>query len=241
MKNLQSLLFLFFLMLNTNLLFSQTVEILYKSNKQFALPSDDFAYIEPKADSTKFELVATIKATSKNKKDNIETLYTSILIKAKSIGANCFKLHYYTINDSTKIATLILDTYFGDDSTLNNNFTLHEKNAIFIFCNDKVKETETFGFKVNGEKKQIKSGTFYKAIIEEGKEVKISKGGFTGMTMWYSWEKDKPCTFLTLTSFGVGAGLVPFGTVGLTFNTGRFYPINGDLGTLLTQLYKENK
>jgi hypothetical protein len=241
MKSILKLFLTIILLLNTFLIFSQTVEILNQSDKKFASPTNDFAYIENKSDTTKFEFVAAIKATDNNKTTNIQTLYNSILDKAKSIGANCFKLNSYLRNDTTNDVVLILDTYFGNDSSVNDNFAVHEKNTVFIFCNDKINESETFNFKINGDKKKIKSGTYYKEIIKEGQEIKLNKGGFTGMTMWFTWKKGKPATFLTLTGFGLGGGPIPYGTIGVSFNTGRIYPIDEDLGTLLAQILKEDK
>ena len=87
----------------------------------------------------------------------------------------------------------------------------------------------------------LKSGTYYKHIRTQGKEVKISKGGLTGMTLWYTLNGNKPNLFLTLTGLGLGGGSVPTDVVGLSFNTGRIQPVQGDLGCLLITILKQSK
>jgi hypothetical protein len=219
--------------------FSQT-EVIRKSDKQFSIPGNDFAFIESTTDTTKLEFVATIKSTGKNNA-SIQKTYFDILDKAKSYGANCFKLNSYTRNDSSNEITLILDTYFGNDSILNINFVNHEESTIFVFGDENPNDTKTYSFKVNGEKKTIKSGTYYKQIIKEGEEIKINKGGISGMTMWFKYKQGSKATFLTLTGLGLGGGPVPNDIIGVSINTGRLNHVQGDLGSLLKNILKQSE
>lgn len=235
---MQKILSLTLIIFISNYCFSQTVEILRKSEKIQLSKGNDFAFLETKTDTSKLEFVATIKATGINSKTNLSSLYFTILENAKAIGANSFKLNSYLQNDSSKIYSLILDTYFGVDSLLDLNFDNHEKNMFFIFGDEKIDGTDTYSFKIDGVKKKIKSGTYYKQELKEGKEVKINKGGITGMTIWLNWKPKRQSAFFNFTGFGLGGGSVPVGVVGASFNTGRISNIDGNLGSLLTQILK---
>ncbi len=236
---MQKLFFTAVLLLSVSPIFSQFVEVLNQSTKKFKIPGNDFAYLESKSDTSEYDFVATIKVTD-NKKSNIESLYNSALKKAKCIGANCFKFKSFAQSDTSNKVVLILDTYFGGDSLLDANFSLHAKNTVYIFCNDKINDSEFFNFKVNGEKQKIKSGTYFKAEIFESQEIELAKGGFLGMTMWLKWKKNRHADFFSLTGFGIGGGWAGAGgSMGVSFNTGRFNPIDGNFGSLLTQILKE--
>ena len=74
-----------------------------------------------------------------------------------------------------------------------------------------------------------------------GKELKISKGGLTGMTAWYSWKPDKPAILLTLSGLGLaGGGVTGNGGVDVGFTTGRLNKIESNLGYLYAQLLKQS-
>ncbi|MEP7237558.1 MAG: hypothetical protein ABI685_06830 [Ferruginibacter sp.] len=219
--------------------FSQTTTI-RKSDKQFSVPGNDFAFIEPKTDTAQLEFVATIQSTAKNK-TGISQAFFAILDQAKNYGANCFKLSSYNRSDSSGDVTLILDTYFGNDSILNINFGNHEETAVFVYGDENTNGNETYSFKVNGDKKTIRSGTYYKQIIKPGEEIKINKGGITGMTMWFTYRPGSKATFLTLTGLGLGGGPVPSDMIGVSFNTGRLNHVPGDLGCLLKHILKQSE
>lgn len=229
---------LLLLILVSNFCFSQTIEIIKKSENKILVKGNDFAFLEKNTDTNKLEFVATIKSTGINSKTNLSSLYFAILEKAKAIGANCFKLNSFSLNDSSKIYSLTLDTYFGVDSLLDQNFDNHEKNMFFIFGDEKINGSDTYTFKIDGEKKKIKSGTYYKQELKEGKEVKINKGGISGMSIWLNWKPKRQSAFFNFTGFGLGGGSVPVGVVGASFNTGRITNIDGNLGSLLTQILK---
>lgn len=218
--------------------FSQA-ETVRKSSKQFSTPGNDFAFIEPNTDTTQFEFVATVRSIAK-KGLGISKAYFAILEQANKYGANCFKPKAYNTNDSSGEVILILDTYFGNDSILNTNFNNHEETTVFVFGDENTNGNETYSFKVNGNKKTIKSGTYYKQIIKPGEEIKINKGGITGMTMWFKYKEGRKATFLTLTGLGLGGGPIPADVIGVSFNTGRLNPISGDLGSLLKTLLKKS-
>jgi hypothetical protein len=216
----------------------QIVEILKQSDFVKRKDDKDFAFIESSTDINAFNFVATIKVTGVDKLASIENVYLKAKEKGHELGANCFKLSDYKQVDNPRTSILTLDVYNGGDSILNINFSNHEKNVVYIFGSER-KSGETYSFKIDNIKQELKSGTYYRHENKEGQEVKINKGGFTGATVWIKWKENKPATFLTLTGFGLGGGSVPYGTVGVSFNTGRINYIDGNLGHLLLQVLSD--
>ena len=174
----------------------------------------------------------------KKNKGGIQSLYFAIQTKAKSMGANAFQLQEFIRNDSTDEASLVLDTYYGTNDALRANAGQHDKNIIIIFGGEKSGETEKFSFKVNSDKKTIRSGTFFRYSLKEDEEVKISAGGLTGSSMWFKWKENKPATFLTLSGFGVGGGNAPTGPAGVSSKTRQLNFVDANLGYLLIQLLR---
>jgi hypothetical protein len=221
--------------------FSQSIEVLKTTGPQDNPAAADFAFIEKKTDSTGYKFMSTYKLTGTKKKANISSLFFEIAERAKKDGANCFKLNSFSRNDTLKEATLVLDTYYWTDSMRLVNFGNHEQNCIYIFGGEDPNDDNTLSFKVDNEKKILKSGTYYRHVRTNGKEVKISKGGLGGTTLWYTLVDNKPDIFLTMTGLGLGGGSVPSNVVGLSFNTGRIQAVQGDLGCLLIIILKQSE
>lgn len=219
--------------------FSQT-EIIRKSDKQFSVPGNDFAFIEAATDTNTLEFVATFKAVVKID-EGTQAAYFSIQEQAIKMGANSFRLNTHNRNDSTNTLKLILDTYYGSDSAKMINFGHHEETAVIIFGDEDPNGDKIHSLKVNGKKKEFKSGTYFKYVLKEGEEVKINKGGISGMTMWFNYKKGSKATHLTMTGLGLGGGPVPGDVVGIAVNTGRFRHVPGDLGCLLKTILKQSE
>ena len=100
------------------------------------------------------------------------------------------------------------------------NFRDHEENAVFIIGDENPNDHKTYSFKTNGQKKEIKSGTFFKRIIKEGEKIKINKGGISGMSMWPKYKQGAKATFFSLSGFELG-GPLPAGVIGVAFTTGH--------------------
>ena len=221
-----------------NLSYGQKVEILQKSALKNLPEGKKYAFIEPSTDTSKMEFVATLQAKDKNRKSNIESLYFAIREQANKLGANCYKVNFFKRDSLKNEAVLVLDSYVASDTLLSQNTANHEKNVVFIFAGERDDDKST-SFSINGESKEIKSGTYYKIILKEDEQVKVSKGGFAGAAMWLNWEKAKAPAFYSLSGFGLaGLNLQPAG--GIAFNTGSINRIsNISLGFLLTQLLKQ--
>jgi hypothetical protein len=220
----------------TNITIAQNVEIISKSDFKLKARIGTFAFIEQKTDTAKLLYVATFKVAAEDNKTTISEMLFKIKMQAHLLGANCFRLNNFN-RDSLNRLTIVLDTYYGNDSIQLKNFNNHEKNTVFIFCNDRLND-EKYLLKVNKEKKEFRSGTYLTYHLKEGEDLKITKGGFTGATFWIKYEENKQPVFLTITGFGLGGGPIPAGTIGMSFNTGRINYIDENLGHLLTLILK---
>ena len=218
--------------------FSQKIEVVQKSNLKNLPEGKKYAFIEPTTDTSKIEFVATILAKDKNRKSVIENMYFAIRDEANRMGANCYKIKTFTRDTLNSEAILILDSYVAPDSVLTQNTANHEKNVVFIFGNER-DDASSIAFNINGETKEIKSGTYYKITLTEKEKIKVSKGGITGAAIWLNWEKDKQPAFYTLSGFGLSDfNQQPMN--GIAFNTGSINRIgNISVGLLLTQLLKQ--
>ena len=221
--------------------FSQEVEAIRKNDRLQLKQANDFAYIEQTTDSSAYEHVATYIATGRNNKGRISRLFFKIEKEAMKDGGNCFRVVSFTPYDSLDHSTLVLDTYYWSESARVANFSNHEKNAIYIFAGETPGE-RIFSFKVNGEKKSIRQGTYYRIAGQPGDRIKVNTGGMTGTTAKFKMHKDKPSVYLTLHGFGVG-GIDDFGGggVGLAFNTGRFERLPKNLGMVLVHILKQSE
>ena len=235
---MRNLILICLLLSSAHLIFSQTTEILQRSDKQYTKKGKDFACLNAATDTAALAFVARIKATGKKNKGGIQSLYFTIQTKAKTMGANAFKLHEFVRNDSTDETLLVLDAYYGTHEVLRANAGQHDKNIIIIFGGEKSRETEKFSFKVNSDKKVIKSGTFFRYSLKEDEEVKISAGGLTGSSMWFKWKENKLVIFLILFGFGVGGGNASTGSAGVSSKTRQLNFVDANLGYLLIQLLR---
>ncbi len=113
-------------------------------------------------------------------------------------------------------------------------------NNVYVFGNNDLTDRKPTIFKVNGQKTEVNSGEFKLFPVKIGEEIKINKGGFTGMTLWIKGMENKESTFLSFSGFGIN-GLIynSYGGTGISFNTGSIYSFNPNLGLLLLKIFKE--
>ena len=140
---------------------------------------------------------------------------------------------------------LILSAYFCEDSLFDANFEHIPKNKIFIFGNDDWVDNKSQGYKVQGEKQEINSGYFKVFDIKENDEIKITKGGFSGMTLWYKRKENGYSSFLTFSGLGINGGGTTYSPgykgVGVSFNTGKINHVEPNLALALLKIYQEQK
>jgi hypothetical protein len=227
--------FLFLSILNICL--SQRLEIIAKSILTFPAHNNGVTFLAPQTDTTAIQFVATFKATRQDTMTGAPDQYLLIKKNAQKAGANCIKLKEFSF-DSSGSPTMVIDAYFGTPDVISTNNTYHEKNVVFVFFSERLKD-EVFSLKVNNEKITLSAGTFLKLYLKEGEELKLNKGGFTGVTAKFKYKKDKDAIYLLFTGGGIGGGGAPaMGSVGISFNTGRVREMTEDYGQFLTQTLK---
>lgn len=226
---------------------SQEVEILSKGEIRALPESKIFAFLEPIVNTGQIELVATIQAKYKGKDSVMEKLYFAIRKRATAMGATCYKVRSFTQSATGKETVLVLDCYYAGETVMKFNTDNHELNTIFIFGKESP-EGKSVTFRLNGESHEIEGGTYFKYVMKEGEEVKISKGGFTGSALTINWKPEQQPLFYTLSGFGLSdanpppmvhsSGMAP--TMGVSITTGEIHSItNISLGLLMTQLLKQ--
>jgi hypothetical protein len=110
------------------------------------------------------------------------------------------------------------------------------------------KKTKNFTFNVDGQKKSVNSGTYYKAEIKFGNTLKINSGNSEQKGSTFRWEPDKPAEFITLSEFEVGGTTSRFG-IGVQgvyipvakFNSKQLQHIDRHLGFFLIQILKQSE
>jgi hypothetical protein len=156
------------------------------------------------------------------------------------MGANSFKLANYTKNEIKKEASLSLDVFKANDSTLNSSKSTRERNVVYVFLND-FAENESYTFIINDNNKEIKSGTYYRYQLKQGESAIVDPGGLLSSSFAIKWKKDNPSSFITLTDFGQEDPSKDYDYSGRYFNTKRINRTEPSLGWLLIELMKPMK
>lgn len=205
---------------------------------------DIFSFIENASDTSSLKAIQSISI----KGHDLIALYGKIKKQAQEKGANCFKLNNFTRENSGEMS-LTLDTYCGSDTFLYSNHDNHETNTVYIISDGDFGD-KTYSFSINGEKKIIKSGAYYKAIIKEGEKLKINKGGAFGSTVTLVWEENKFCKFFTTSGFGLADrpyGMNPAPAYGggmgmsISFSNGKLSAMDASIGFLMTKILTQQE
>jgi hypothetical protein len=223
-----------------NASYSQKIEFIEK-NDTIEKPKDKlFVFICQETDTSNSKFVAKVKSIGKL--SDLSSLFQKIKNEVQKIGANSFKFESFNKIDSEN-AELVLSTYFCDDIFFENNYKNIPKNKVYVFGNQNLTELKSQSFKVNGEKKEIESGMFKEFEVKIGEELKINKGGFTGMTYWIKGVEDKSATFLSFTGIGLDGGNYNpgYGSVGININTGRIDRIEPSFALTLLKIFEQQK
>ncbi len=239
MKNIVIILIL----LLSKIAYCQSIEFLAKGDTLQKPKYQQFIYLCDSSDISSAIFVAKIKSRGSLK--HTTNLYYFIRNEAQRLGANGYRFESFTKTDNDSNGELILSAYFCPNTLFEANFEHIPKNKIFIFGSDDWVESKIQGYKVQGEKQEISSGNFKVFDIGENDEIKITKGGFTGMTMWYKRKEHGYSSFLTFSGFGVNGGgatyVSGYNGAGVSFNTGKINHVEANLALVLLKIYKEQK
>lgn len=235
--------FVLFILCYINTSYAQSIEFLEKGDTLQKPKYQQFIYLCDSTDISSAKFVAKIK--SRGSLRHTTNLYYFIKNEAQKLGANAYRFESFTKTDNDVNGELILSAYFCEDSLFDANFEHIPKNKIFIFGNDDWVENKSQGYKVQGEKQEINSGYFKVFDIKENDEIKINKGGFSGMTLWYKRKENGYSSFLTFSGFGINGGGTTYSPgyngVGVSFNTGKINHVEPNLALALLKIYQEQK
>lgn len=228
-----------FLLFISHFSYSQTIEFITKNDTLQKPKYPQFIYIDDATDPVELIKVARIKVTGSI--ENPRLLFLTINAQAQKLGANSFRFHDFKRNEDNS-AELILDVYFGSDEILEANFKNIPKNKIYIFGDDNLLRTKSQNYKIDGVKYEIGTGQFKEFPVKVGEELKINKGGFTGMTIWITGVEDKPSTFLNFSGANVtGASYNPYNRgVGVSISTGFINKMEPNFALFLLKIFKEH-
>jgi hypothetical protein len=218
--------------------YSQYVDILEKGKMENLTPQE---FMIPLKNEENYKSAFVGRYKAHYPKTYLGHLFEAIAEEAKKSGANSYHIVSYAEGDPQNESEVVLDTYYLGDADIKEQSLLVEKNKVYIIGEPTVGTENTSKFKVNGEKKEIRANTFAAITLKENEEVKIVKGGITGMAVWVKWRPEQFSKFYSFSGGGVsGAGFGSNG-MGVAFNTGSIYPVDPDLGYFLIQVLKESK
>ena len=220
--------------------FSQHIEFLRKNDSIEDPKYRQFIYLTEKTDLANARLIATVKATGELK--NVVRLFDKIKSETQKYGANAFKFESFRKLDNAT-GELILSTFFCEDALFEANVIHIPKNKIFVYGSQDLTENKTQSYKVQGEKYEIGNGQFKVFDVKIGEEIKVSKGGFTGMALWIKRRENEYSTFLSFSGIGMtGIGIGPANVgVGVNITTGRITRIEPNLALALLKIYSEKQ
>lgn len=199
---------------------AQNYKVLKKTDSIPITKEKGLVFIEPNTSLINFYYIATVEYTN----SNINTILKELQKSSIELRANAFKLKEHKKIENKIIAQI--DLYSVQENYLKENFNLHERNTIYLFGN----ENKSVKFKINKEKIILEPNQVFKyTLLPERGEIKINKGGITGMTVFHKWKKDQLAIFYTFSGLGID-------TYGI--NTGRIYPLERNFALLIKQLLK---
>lgn len=229
MKKILLLLFMIVFVFSTR---GQDAEVLHIFDSSRADIQDEFLYIEDPVELSILTHVALVQLSCDNRA-GLETVYTFSRSQASELGANCYRVTEFEHRENG--LRIILDLYYANDAAKNIIRQHQPQNMVHVFGSDDPEKT--YSCKVNNRKIELPPFTFYREENKRGQEIKVSKGGLTGMAVWVTWAEDKPARYITLSGFGLSeVGVGP--GVGAGFNTGRLSYLEPDVGRFLSVVMK---
>ncbi|RZJ69720.1 hypothetical protein [Flavobacterium sp.] len=218
---------------------SQKVVFLEKADTIQKPEYQIFIYIDDKTDLADVVYVGKIKATGELK--DVSGLFNSIKASAQKVGATAFKFESFQKTDAEN-GELVLSVYFVEGDFFDRNFLNIPANRIFIFGSPDLSDNKSQGYKLDGKKYEIESGKFQQFDIPENKEIKIVKGGITGMAVWVKRNASGYSSFFGFSGIGVNqVGITAGGGGGISINTGTIHRIEPNLALALLRIYTEKK
>jgi len=205
---------------------SQEVEILNKADSLPSIKEKGLVFINTETDLTDYYFIAKVKITSNDYNQILRGLQKTAI----KFSANAFK--YIEKEDLEDQTSVTLKLFSATDELVGINQANSETNVIYFFGNDR----KTQKFKIDKKKIELNPNEIYRFELPKEQDVKINKGGFTGMTIFYRWKENQPVIFY---AFGSG-NLSTFGhgnsSIGLLVSSGSILELKSDFAYLLMEM-----
>lgn len=221
-------LFVLTLVLNFFSAFAQEIEILQKSDSIPNIKEKGLVYINEKTDLTDYYFIAKLKITS----DDFNKILIALQRTAIDLSANAFK--YIGKQNLGNRTVVILDLFAANPKLVALNGKNNQTNVVYLFGND----NKTQSFRINNQRIVLQPNEMYRVELPKDREVKINKGGLTGMTVFHHWQENQPVIFYAFGSGNVTTSGNEVGSLGFTINTGNFMELKSDFAQLLVELKK---
>ena len=159
-------------------------------------------------------------------KSTLDRVYPELRERANELGANSYKVNAGCADAAP--CELGVDLFVAADDILGQEYTPLPPDAVVVF-GDLRASGGTTEFKLNGETTEVPA-LHYGVHVAETRTT-ISKGGLMGASVSLAGGEGRVPSFWTLAGFGVGPGQGR--GLGISFNTGRVYPVDAALGDFL--------
>jgi hypothetical protein len=235
MKNILWSFGLVFLSIN---IFGQNVKVLEKnSDYQKQRKVDAFEFIDYGFDNNKIERIAVLKGEALlSGKATLSNLFQSFRDTANSLGANSFLIaHTAKFADTLSITILV---YSMDEQAMKANFDLYPRNMVYVFGDYNKGEGSGRTIKLNKQKIELLPMEYVACQNKVGEYISVGIGGFLGSKTEILGTEDRLPLFLSLSGFGVGPG-GSYNNMGISFHTGRIYPVEMNFGQFLINILTE--
>ncbi|MFT5847795.1 MAG: hypothetical protein ACJARX_001650 [Psychroserpens sp.] len=207
---------------------SQDIEVLKKTDSIPSIKEKGLIFINTETDLTDYYFIAKIQIRSNDYNQILRGLQKTAI----KFSANAFK--YIEKEDLQDKTSVTLELFSANEELVRISQANSESNVIYFFGND----SKTQKFKIDKKKIELNPNEIYRYEILKGQDVKINKGGFTGMTVFHRWKENQSVIFY---AFGSG-DLSPAGdgsfSIGFVVSTGSIMELKSDFAYLLMALKK---
>ncbi len=206
----------------------QEIKIIKQADSLPKVKERGLIYIHPETDLQNYFLVGSVEISDVD----FYQILSGLQSIAVDLFANAFKyIEHKNVGGKTSVT---FDLYSVSQNNLEANKNYRETNVIYFFGNDKKPQK----FKIDDRKIELKENEIFKYEIPKNKEIKINKGGLTGMTLFHQWRNDQPVIFYAFGSGNISFSGNGYSSIGLKVNTGNILELKSDFAYLLMVLKK---
>ena len=228
-----------FLYLVTFTVVAQNISVLDSVSKPLPFEPESFDFIPKSYPLSDEDYIATLEVTINAESEaNLVAIFDAVWQKANDLGANAYRFEgIYRFQDKDRMI-VELSVHQVSDAEFHNMLDYYRSNMVYVIGSLNPRNSPR-KMKLNDQKLLLPARQYLASQNEVGEEVSISIGGFLGAKVWVKGRENRPPSHYALEGFAAGPGVDYNLNIGVSFNTGRIYPIELNLGqflvTLLTQ------